>query len=307
MSQPPPESGSESETATAEAFPDRAAIRKFAIPSLLGVLTFLTPIKVDGNWTILMGWMSSGAKNLAGDTVMTWLVFSLLWISAIGTLGVKTVLRGRWPDESMIVRLFDVATVWVVLRVVGAVMGTMTVFEIGHEAFWGPATGGTVLRGLSFEIIPVFLFAGLLMPFLTDFGLMEFIGTLVKRVFRTLFTLPGRSAIDALASWMSSAPVGVMITIQQYVTGHYFAREAAVIATNFSVVSVPFALIVAQQVGLGHRFLAYYAGVVVTGIITAMIMPRIWPLNRFPDTPYDTVHPLREMPSKGGSSPMSWR
>ena len=59
------------------------------------------------------------------------------------------------------------------------------------------------------------------MPFLTDYGLMEFVGTMVKRVFRKLFTLPGRSAIDALASWLSSAPVGVLITIQQYVSGHY--------------------------------------------------------------------------------------
>ena len=100
---------------------------------------------------------------------------------------------------------------------------------------------------------------------------------------------------------MSSAPVGVLITIQQYVSGHYLAREAAVIATNFSVVSVPFALLVANTVGLGYRFLEYYAAVVVTGVITAMIMPRIWPLNRFPDTPYDTVNPMRETADTGGS------
>ncbi len=147
-------------------------------------------------------------------------------------------------------------------------------------------------------------FAGLLMPFLTDYGLMEFVGTLLKRIFRRLFTLPGRSAIDALASWMSSAPVGVLITIQQYTSGHYTAREASVIATNFSVVSVPFALLVAKTVGVGDRFPEYYMAVVITGVITAMIMPRIPPLSRFKDTPFDKLHPLRE--TLVSAAPEAW-
>jgi len=280
--------------------PGRRAILAFALPSLLGILAFLTPINVDGNWTIMMGWLSSSATAFVGDT-MTWFVFSLLWISTIGTLIVKAMGPERIPADSMISRLFQVAPVWVALRTIGTVMGTMTIFQFGPEFFWHANTGGTVLRVLAFAIVPLFLFAGLLMPFLTDYGLMEFVGTMVKRVFRKLFTLPGRSAIDALASWLSSAPVGVLITIQQYVSGHYLAREAAVIATNFSVVSVPFALIVASTVGLDHMFLPYYSAVVVTGVITAMIMPRIWPLSGFPDTPYDQLHPLREKPAGDGS------
>ncbi len=278
-----------------ESAPGGKAILSFALPSALGILTFLTPIKVDGNWTIMMGWLSAEATSFVGDT-MTWVVFALLWISIIGTAVVKFMGPRRIAADSMIARLFQVAPVWVVLRAIGALMGTMTIFQIGPEAFWDASTGGTVLRDLAFAIVPLFLFAGILMPFLTDYGLMEFVGTLVKRIFRIMFTLPGRSAIDALASWMSSAPVGVLITIQQYVSGHYLAREAAVIATNFSVVSVPFALIVANTVGLGHMFPTYYAAVVVTGVITAMIMPRIWPLSGFPDTPYRHVHPLREKP-----------
>ena len=131
---------------------------------------------------------------------------------------------------------------------------------------------------------------------------MEFIGTLLKRIFRRMFTLPGRSAIDAMASWMSSAPVGVLITIQQYVSGYYTGREAAVIATNFSLVSVPFALLVAKTVGMDHRFPEYYLAVAVTGVITAMIMPRIPPLSRFEDTPHDTLHPMREREGDGEGS-----
>jgi nucleoside recognition membrane protein YjiH len=280
--------------------PDGAAIRRFALPSLLGILAFLTPVRVDGNWTILMGLISDTGKNLVGAG-MPWVVYGLLCISAIGTVFVKTLGRNL-PADTLFARLFQVEPVWVALRVAGVVMGTMTMFQLGPEMFWHANTGGTVLNDLAVNIVPLFLFAGLLMPFLTDYGLMEFIGTLLKRIFRRLFTLPGRSAIDALASWMSSAPVGVLITIQQYVTGHYTAREAAVIATNFSVVSVPFALLVAKTVGMDHRFPEYYLAVVITGVITAMIMPRIPPLSRFEDKPFDKLHPLRETHGAGEES-----
>jgi nucleoside recognition membrane protein YjiH len=279
--------------------PDAAAIRKFALPSILGILTFLTPIRVDGSWTILMGFLSDSAVAFFG-AAMPWIVFALLCVSAVGT--VYAIASGRFAVGTLGHRLFHVAPVWVGLRMAGLVMGAMTIFQAGPEMFWGPATGGTVLNDLAVNIVFIFLFAGLLMPFLTDYGLMEFIGMMLKRAFRRLFTLPGRSAIDALASWMSSAPVGVLITIQQYVAGHYTAREAAVIATNFSVVSVPFALLVAKTVGVDHRFPAYYLAVVLTGVATAMIMPRILPLSRFPDTPFESLHPLREVDERGSGS-----
>lgn len=278
-----------------------AAIRKFAIPSTLGILSFLTPVKVDGNWTILMGLISDSTRDAIGAG-MPWLVFALLLISATGTVYATTIGRAHIADGSLPARLFKVAPVWIVLRILGLIMGTMSIFQLGPQMFWGPATGGTVLNDLAVNIVPIFLFAGLLMPFLTDYGLMEFVGTLLKRIFRRLFTLPGRSAIDALASWMSSAPVGVLITIQQYLSGHYTAREAAVIATNFSVVSVPFALLVAKTVGVDNRFPEYYLAVVITGVITAIIMPRIPPLSLFKDEHFDEEHPLRESENSGDTS-----
>ena len=79
------------------------------------------------------------------------------------------------------------APVWVALRIAGLVMGAMTMYQVGPEMFWSPATGGTVLNDLATNIVPIFLFAGLLMPFLTDYGLMEFVGTMLKRIFRKLF------------------------------------------------------------------------------------------------------------------------
>jgi nucleoside recognition membrane protein YjiH len=129
----------------------------------------------------------------------------------------------------------------------------------------------------------LFIFAAFLLPLLTDFGFMEFVGASVRGVFRRVFNLPGRSVVDAMASWLTAAAVGITITSQQYQRGFYTARESAVIATNFSITSLPFCLLTTEFIGLGHAFFQVYATVFVLGLIAAIITPRLPPLSRIPD------------------------
>lgn len=165
----------------------------------------------------------------------------------------------------------------------------MVLYQIGPEVIWSDLTGGTVL----YDLVPVlttwFLVAGFLMPLLLQFGLIEFIGTLVRSLMRPLFKLPGRSSIDAMASWMGSGTVGVLITTQQYEGGFYTKREASVIATNFSVASIAFSLVVIQFIGLDHMFIQFYLTVIVAGLMAAIICPRIPPLSRKSDLYYEPV------------------
>ena len=148
-------------------------------------------------------------------------------------------------------------------------------------------------------VVTVFIVAAFLLPLLTDYGLMELVGAVLSPLFRACFTLPGRSAVDASASWFSAAAVGILITSQQYVRGYYTAREACVIATNFSVVSLPFCLLIATVLGLEERFFEYYLVVVLAGLITAFILPRIPPLSRIPDTWADGASPRQDAGAAG--------
>ena len=116
-------------------------------------------------------------------------------------------------------------------------------------------------------------------PLLTDFGFMEFAGTLARPVFRRVFRLPGRSAIDAVTSFVGAASIGLLITISQYNSGNYTTRQACAIATNFSVVAIPFALVVASVAGIGHLFVSWYGFVVLACLLAAIITPRLPPLS----------------------------
>mgnify|MGYP003126053978 FL=1 len=80
-----------------------------------------------------------------------------------------------------------------------------------------------------------------------------------------------------------------MITAQQYEQGYYNGREASVIATNFSVASIAFSLLVTNFVEINHLFVQFYFTVVVSGLMAAVIVSRIPPLSRKSDDYYEPV------------------
>ena len=265
----------------------RHGLIKFLVPSLLGVLLFLVPFQAGDTINIGMGFAADSLKNMLGDTLPA-IATVVLCLSVVLTLVVKAIHPG-WASEGVLKELFDVAPLWVAMRALGALFALMTYFQFGPEFVTASFTGGVVLNDLAPVLLTFFFFAAILLPFLVDFGFMEFIGSLLRTPFRWIFRLPGRSAIDATASWMGSGTVGVLITTQQYEKGFYNCREASAIATNFSIVSIAFAILVTTFIGINHLFVPFYLTVVVAGLVAAVIVPRLPPLSRKPDTYYEPV------------------
>lgn len=265
----------------------RRDLFKFLIPSLIGVSLFLIPFQVGDTINIGMGLMADGLKALLDGALPAIAVF-VLCLSVVATLYIK-LARPAWAEHGVMRDLFHVGPVWFGMRLLGAAFALMTFFQFGPEFVTASFTGGVMLNDLAPVLLTFFFFAALLLPFLVEFGFMEFIGSLVRKPFRVIFNLPGRSAIDATASWMGSGTVGVLITTQQYEKGFYNRREAAVIATNFSIVSIAFSLLITSFVDLNHMFVQFYFTVVVAGLIAAVIVPRLPPLSRKPDSYYEPV------------------
>lgn len=265
-----------------------SATWKFIIPSLIGTLLFLVPIKYDGQVTIGVGILASTLQKTFGEWLPA-IILLLLGFSAVASV-VATTLKPAFVQNSSFLRsIFITGPFGLIVRIIGFTVGIMAFFEIGPEAISSRNTGGVVLYDLAPVLLTWFLFAGILLPLLVEFGLMEFVGTLVNKFMRPVFTLPGRSSIDCMASWMGAAPVGVLVTMKQYDEGYYTKREASVIATTFSIASVAFSLVVANVVGIGHLFVPFYIAVSVACLVAAVIMPRIPPLSRKPDTYYEPV------------------
>ena len=256
---------------------------RFLLPSLLGVLVFLTPVTWDGQLTIGIGIITNWIKAIMGDYGLT-IVVALMIITSILTL-LGTLFHIDWISRHARLKdLFEVSVVWLVLRLLGAAFGVIYLFQVGPELIRSEDIGGAVFQGIAVNVLSVYIGACLLLPLLTDFGFMEFVGTLARPFFRKVFQLPGHAAIDAVTSFVGASSIGLLITIRQYDRGNYTAREACVIATNFSVVSIPFSLVIATVAGIEHLFLSWYGFVVLACLLAAFITPRLPPLSGKADT-----------------------
>ena len=251
---------------------------RFLLPSLVGILTVLTPIRWNGNLTIGISIVVDLVKTMLGAHTLKIVIAVFVMTSILTVLATVFKVdwirrRKKWKD------LFDVPVTWLVLRLLGTLFGLMYLFQVGPELLISEQIGGAVFIGIAVNVFLIYFSACLVLPLLTDFGFMEFAGTLARPFFRRVFHLPGRSAIDAVTSFVGAASIGLLITISQYNSGNYTARQACTIATNFSVVAIPFALVVATVAGIGHLFIGWYLVVVAACLLAALITPRLPPLS----------------------------
>ncbi len=257
-----------------------AQILKFVIPSVLGILLLMTPFKLNGQSTVMVSVMSKLINSGINSVVPIYIpVLIAITISCILSLLYKIAKPAFIEHNDLLKRVCNVSYFWIAVRLIGLVFAYMTAFKLGNEMIYGENTGGLILFDLIGGLFTIFLVAGFILPFLTEIGLLEYVGVYLTSIMRPVFKLPGRAAIDCIASWIGDGTIGVALTNKQYEEGHYNAREAAVIATTFSAVSITFCLVVLENVGLTDYFAQYYLTVGVAGIVAAIILPRIPPLS----------------------------
>ena len=269
---------------------EKKYIWKFVLASLIGAFLFLVPIPSGTTFTIPIGivinWVSGlltlETISLEEVAVLAFITFSTI-VTIINMIFKPDFIQKREPLK----KLFTPAPLYFVSRIIGLVVVYMVYFGFGPEMIRSGATGGSML-GVSATLVSVVLCIAFLMPLLTDFGIMEFVGVLIRKVVRPLFTVPGRSAIDLMTSWLGTSNAAAILTTRQYETGFYSAREAATISMNFSFVSIPFCYVIAKLIGVDEKFTIFYIINLICGIILAMIIPRIPPLRNIPDT-YDEI------------------
>lgn len=278
---------------------------KFIIPSIIGVLLFMIPIKYEGDVTIPIAIFSGMLVNFLGE-YLVYIITGTMAISAILSL-IATIVKPKFITNNKILSsLFTTTPLWLVSRVLGGIFGVLAAFQIGPQMIISGDTGAFVLNDLLTVLFSIFLFAGLFLPLLLNFGLLEFFGSLLTKIMRPVFKLPGRSSIDCITSWLGDGTLGIMLTNKQYEDGFYTEREAATISTTFSAVSITFSLVVINTVGLGNIFVPFYLTVTFAGIVAAVIVPRIYPLSKKKDTYYNgKTNKIDESIPEGYTS-LSW-
>ena len=263
----------------------QGSLAGFIVPSVIGIILFMVPVYYNDSWTIIVKIIADMIGQSLGDFLP---VLCLIIVTTSAVLGIVFLKHPTFiTSDPVVADAFSTTAIWVVIRVIGAIFIWLTYLEIDagedsesviHMITSGDA-GGFVLHDLLTVLVIIFLLAGLMLPLLLDFGLLEFIGAMLTKIMRPLFTIPGRAAVDCITSWIGDGTLGVMLTANQYEGGYYSKREAAIISTTFSAVSITFSIVVLAQVDLMEYFGLYYLLICAVGIVCALILPRIPPLS----------------------------
>lgn len=251
--------------------PKSVAILQLIVFSAIGLIAFFVPFTIGEKSTILF---DHGATYLVNQqhTLAVILLFMLM-IYGVG----KPIYDGSWRKNitNIILTLF---------KIIGLVLAVLYVTDTAPALIMEKDMMPFLFEKLALPVGMIVPLGALILAFLVGFGLLEMVGVLMQPIMKPIWKTPGASAIDAVASFVGSYSIGLLITNRVYLQKQYSAKEAIIIATGFSTVSAAFMVIVAKTLNLMEFWnLFFWSTLVITFIVTA-ITARIPPISRSDDS-----------------------
>lgn len=253
---------------------------KMSLLSAIGVISFFVSIDIGGKETILL-------DHIAGFVIHELRPFALTVILAIMTYGaVSPYFSGKYK-QSLSEQIFSL------FKILGLILAILYLTESAPAWAMQPDMLPFLFEKLALAVGLLIPVGAIALTFLIGFGLLEFAAVFMEKLMRPLFRTPGASAIDAVASFVGSYSIGLLITDRVYKQGQYSHREAMIVATGFSTVSATFMIIVAKTLGLmGAWNFFFWSTFFITFAVTTVTvyLPPISRLdniakNPFPDIP----------------------
>ncbi len=238
--------------------------------SAVGILVFFMPIPITGRTTIPLDHIITTIRQTFPGAAK-WFAFGL-----VITGGIYPLRKKEWKDNLT-------ALIFVILKILGVAAATMYMFSLGPSFLFTKDLLPFLYEKLVVPVGLIVPIGAIFLAFLVDYGLLEFVGVLMQPVMRPVWKTPGRSAVDALASFVGSYSIGLLITNRVFKEGKYTIKEAAIIATGFSTVSATFMVIVAKTCQLMDLWNFYFwSTLLITFSVTATTV-RIPPLRNKPE------------------------
>ena len=290
--------GGRSSSAVSDSNGRGRAILRFIASAVMGLSFFMLPIRSGDRVTVpfdvAVGWLTQHARTVVAVYCLT-----LILVGAVGSCAAK-LSRSRLAWS----RPYVTSNPLILLRVVGVPLALMYLFGIGPHLLLQQGVGDLMWDTLALSVAVIIPIGAALLVLLVHYGFIEFVGTIMRPVMRPLFRLPGRAALDSLTSWVGSYSVGLYLTRRLMQEGYYNRREAYIIATCFSTVSIGFVAVVAQTLDLLHLFpvifVCYFAAIY---LLTA-VLARLWPVTRVST---DYVAASKPEPAARVGSKSLWR
>jgi len=271
----------------------RAVAKKYGpvvICSAIGIAAFFVSVPHNGKSEIIFSIIYNAFVNMFGNFAY-WILTLIVAGNFVCHIYFKYVKKGTL--ESPFAKIYDNDTIiHTFLYALGFIYVVLYACHINITGFQGPeiiigdSTGGSVIPPIVLGVFGIIIVGAIFMPFLLNYGILEIIGAILEPLMRPLFKVPGKAALDAVSSFVSSSSLGVLITNRLWKRNVYTEKEMVAIMTGFSAVSIGFAYMVINTAKLGDHFVKVYAISFVLVFIIEMITVRIPPISKKKDVYY---------------------
>lgn len=240
---------------------------KFIVYNFIGIFIFFIPIKLYDTITIPIDHIIIYINNHYLNSIC---IYTLVFI----TSGVfYPFITKSWNKNifNKIISFFNFFSIFVCI---------LFVANLDSFYFISKDMLSIIFNKIAIPISIAIPIGSIFLTFLIDYGLLDFIGILMQPIMKPLFKVPGKSAINALASFFSNCSIGVLITDTIFKDSKYSIKEASIIVTGFSTVSISSMIIIAKTLDIMSMWNAYFIITLIVTCSVTSITARIPPLSR---------------------------
>lgn len=261
-------------------------VLRLIILSFIGIFVFFCSVPHNGKSEIVFSIIYNWFVDITGPFIY-WILTCIIGINFLCHLYYKYIKKGTscsnfadvYKNDKIIhTILYLLGFVYVISYALNKTLGIPIT-----EIIVGDQTGGNVIPPIVKGVLGIIIVGAIFMPFLLNYGILEIVGAILEPIMRPLFKVPGKAALDATSSFVSSSSLGVLITNRLWKKGVYTEKEMVAIMTGFSAVSIGFAYLVINTAGVGHLWVKIYAISFIMVFILETIMVRIPPISKKSD------------------------
>ena len=235
---------------------------KIYIFSLIGIVVFFIPIKINNQYETILYHISYFIENKS----ITVINISILFFITLSIL--KNIINVKKSDIN---KVFVFTKTFSLMIFIFILIGKEEMFFIDDSFVF-------ILKDSILNLSIIFPTASIFMPFLLDYGLVEITEAFTHKIMKKTFGVSGKVFLNFLVYLLVNNLCGAFVTYRLYKDGKLREKECAITILNFSVLSLSLTSDLCYKIDINLQTFLIMEILLLT--ICNIIISRIYPLKK---------------------------
>lgn len=235
---------------------------KIYIFSIIGIIVFFIPIKINNQYDTIIYHISYFIDNKASQIIDISMIFFIL----------LSIFKSLLNMEKNSINKFKITCkIFSLIILISVLIGKEDTFFINDNFIF-------ILKDLIVDLSVLLPISSLFMPFLLDYGLTEIIEAYTHKFMKKLFKVSGKVFLNFLVYLLVNNVCGAFVTYRLYKDGKLREREACITILNFSILSLTLTRDLCNMINISTIKFLFMEIIVLC--ICNFIICRIYPLKK---------------------------